>query len=317
LCIIYQREWNKLWCQIDKNNREKALDHLASSYKDDEKLNLNNQVFIKQIERLYKEGLVHHHSEDFIMDEDSYDDNRKYHYSLKFLDSNVLQDLHILLRQFLKSETIVGEEYDKVENFFRNFLSEFFSETFDISAEEDIKIDKMLKKELHPSEIAAMGINESNGKSVIKAFHKIEESDTNSINIEPANSVSASVATKENENGSVSTTYYRINKNIPLNTEPESSQSEIDIDNSSMHESKNENTINNKKKNHQRNMNVEDWRRRARIGNLHHCNECYVFYADSHFYCFFRLLHVSFFFFFFFKKKKKKKKITVIVDNYK
>ncbi|KAL6589555.1 hypothetical protein U3516DRAFT_771977 [Neocallimastix sp. 'constans'] len=292
-----QYEWNKIWCQIDKNNREKALDHLASSYKEDEKLNLNNQVFIKQIERLYKEGLVHHHTEDFTMDEDSYDDNKKYHYSLKFLDSNVLQDLHILIRQYLKAENITGEEYDKVENFFKKFLSEFFSETFDISAEEDIEINKMLKKELHPSEISAMGINESNGKSVIKAFHKIEESgnDNNSTNAEPINSTSASVSitTKENENGSVTTTYYRSNKNIPLNLEAESSQSDMDIDNSSMHESKNEDTINNnKKKRNQRNMDVEDWRRRARIGHLQHRNECYIFYADSHFYCFFRLLHV-------------------------
>jgi len=271
---------------------------LASSYKEDEKLNLNNQVFIKQIERLYKEGLVHHHTEDFTMDEDSYDDNKKYHYSLKFLDSNVLQDLHILIRQYLKAENITGEEYDKVENFFKKFLSEFFSETFDISAEEDIEINKMLKKELHPSEISAMGINESNGKSVIKAFHKIEESgnDNNSTNAEPINSTSASVSitTKENENGSVTTTYYRSNKNIPLNLEAESSQSDMDIDNSSMHESKNEDTINNnKKKRNQRNMDVEDWRRRARIGHLQHRNECYIFYADSHFYCFFRLLHVS------------------------
>lgn len=228
------------------------------------------------------------------MDEDSYDDNKKYHYSLKFLDSNVLQDLHILIRQYLKAENIIGEEYDKVENFFRKFLSEFFSETFDISAEEDIEINKMLKKELHPSEIAAMGINESNGKSVIKAFHKIEESgnDTNSTNVEPGNSISVSITTKETENGGITTTYYRQNKNIPLNLDIESSQSEMDIDNSSIHELKNDETINSKKKRYQRNMDVEDWRRRARIGHIQHRNECYIFYADSHFYCFFRLLHV-------------------------
>jgi len=240
------------------------------------------------------------------MDEDSYDDNKKYHYSLKFLDSNVLQDLHILIRQHLKAENIVGEDYDKVENFFKRFLSEFFSETFDISAEEDIEIDRMLKKELNPSEAAAMGINESNGKSVIKAFHKIEDSDKNESNpnptptqnIEPTNnSVSVSVTVRETENGGITTTYYHTNKNPSLNVEVESSQSEMDIDNSSYVGSKNEDTVNTKKKRHQRNLDVEDWRRRAHIGHIQHQNECYIFYADSHFYCFFRLLHVWFRFF--------------------
>jgi len=270
---------------------------MASSYKENEKRNLNNQVFIKQIEKLYKEGLVHHHTEDFTMDEDTYDDNKKYHYSLKFLDSNVLQDLHILIRQHLKAENIVGEDYDKVENFFKRFLAEFFSETFDISAEEDIEIDKMLKKELNPSEVAAMGINESNGKSVIKAFHKIEESDKNESNPPPPqnlefnNSVSVSITTRETENGGLTTTYYHLNKNIPTNNE-ESSQSEMEVDNLSMGDSKNEDPVMIKKKRQQRNLDVEDWRRRARIGHIQHQNECYIFYADSHFYCFFRLLHV-------------------------
>ncbi|ORX55361.1 hypothetical protein BCR36DRAFT_581393 [Piromyces finnis] len=295
----FQREWNKLWCQINKNNINRALDHLASSYKINEKLNLNNQIFINQIEKLYKEGLVHHHTEDFTMDEESYDDNKKYHYSLKFLDSNVLQDLHILIRQYLKAENINNEDYNKVENFFEKFLSEFFSETFDISAEEDIEIDRMLRKELNPSEVAAMGINESNGKSVIKAFHKIGENDKNEANttftqnVEPTNnSVSVSITTRETENGGITTTYYHTNKNLALNIEVESSQSEMDIDNSSFIGSKNEDIVNAKKKRNERNMDVEDWRRRARIGHIQHQNESYIFYADSHFYCFFRLLHV-------------------------
>ncbi|EGN92496.1 hypothetical protein SERLA73DRAFT_117204 [Serpula lacrymans var. lacrymans S7.3] len=127
-----QREWNKVWREVDARNYHKSLDHQAITFKASDKKAITTKALVSQIEAARDEHMAKRAS--FI---DPLFSRTRPRHQLEFVvdDFNTLQDVLKLTFSFLDRTQgqIALPERKKIEGFLRTFVPLFFSldpETF-------------------------------------------------------------------------------------------------------------------------------------------------------------------------------------------
>jgi paired amphipathic helix protein Sin3a len=120
-----QREWNKVWREVDARNYPKSLDHLGITFKAADKKALTAKAFLNQIEAVRDEQMAARAS----LIDPTFARTRKRHH-LEFLvdDKAVLQDGLKLTFGFLDraQPQITFAERKRIEGFLRSFVPSFF-----------------------------------------------------------------------------------------------------------------------------------------------------------------------------------------------
>ncbi|KAI7825290.1 hypothetical protein BC939DRAFT_448438 [Gamsiella multidivaricata] len=113
-----QREWNKVWREIDTKNFYKALDHQGFTFKTADKKFITTKALTGEIEALRREQI----------------DRRlvpsvRPRYQLQFLfkDSSIFRDTNNLIMSYLdKQNSFVNSDREKMESFIKEFVPQFF-----------------------------------------------------------------------------------------------------------------------------------------------------------------------------------------------
>jgi paired amphipathic helix protein Sin3a len=120
-----QREWNKVWREVDARNYQKSLDHQGISFKATDKKVITTKAFVNQIEAAKEEQIAKRVS----LIDPLYARTRPKH-QLEFVveDEQVLQDAVKLSLSFLDrtQAQINFPERKKIEGFLRSFVPLFF-----------------------------------------------------------------------------------------------------------------------------------------------------------------------------------------------
>lgn len=139
-----QREWNKIWREIDAKNHYKALDHQGINFKANDKKAISCKSLVSEIETLRKErlerGLIgissgptgirrnstyyrlqnHHGAPSNVL--------ARYQFEFQFPDSSVYRDITRLLNSYLDhaSTGISSTDREAMTILYRDFVCEFF-----------------------------------------------------------------------------------------------------------------------------------------------------------------------------------------------
>lgn len=121
-----QREWNKVWREVDARNYMKSLDHQAIYFKADDKKAITAKAFVNQIEAAREEQMAKRAS----LIDPLFARTRPRH-QLEFVveDVQVLQDVLKLTFSFLdrtQAQINFGER-KRIEGFLRSFVPLFFT----------------------------------------------------------------------------------------------------------------------------------------------------------------------------------------------
>ncbi|TFK41677.1 histone deacetylase complex, SIN3 component [Crucibulum laeve] len=120
-----QREWNKVWREVDARNYTKSLDHQSISFKADDKKAMTTKTFVNQIEAAREEQMAKRAS----LIDPLFARTRPRH-QLEFLveDMQVMQDAMKLTFSFLDrtQQQINVVERKRIESFLRSFIPLFF-----------------------------------------------------------------------------------------------------------------------------------------------------------------------------------------------
>ncbi|KND04341.1 uncharacterized protein SPPG_00072 [Spizellomyces punctatus DAOM BR117] len=111
-----QREWNKVWREIDSKNYYKALDHQGIHFKAADKKNMSHKSLISEVEMLAREQREKRSTLP-----------SRYQFDFTFKDRKIFHDI----RRLLRLQTEVGlslndSEARKMKNFLRVFVDRFF-----------------------------------------------------------------------------------------------------------------------------------------------------------------------------------------------
>ncbi|RKO92645.1 hypothetical protein BDK51DRAFT_18371 [Blyttiomyces helicus] len=118
-----QREWNKVWREIDAKNYYKALDHQGINFKAADRKSVTPKALVTEIESLYREQREKRSS---LLN--------RYQFDFAFKDPEVFRDVHRLLK--LQVEVILGDnEDDRVKELLGVFIRRFFA--LEIFSEDD------------------------------------------------------------------------------------------------------------------------------------------------------------------------------------
>ncbi|KAF9585998.1 Transcriptional regulatory protein sin3 [Lunasporangiospora selenospora] len=125
-----QREWNKVWREVDSKNFYKALDHQGLTFKAADKKMITSKSLVTEIEALRREQI----------------DRRlvpsvrpRYQFQFYFKDSSILRDTNSLILSYLdKQSMFTSADRDKMESFLREFVPEFFCLGNQFMGEEDV-----------------------------------------------------------------------------------------------------------------------------------------------------------------------------------
>ncbi len=111
-----QREWNKVWREIDYKNFAKALDHQGINFKNADRKSVVQKYLVNEIELL-----LHEQSE-----KKSNLANR-YQYDFSFKNRDIFKSVHKILTNYIEtSATISSSEEKKIKNLLNNFVPKMF-----------------------------------------------------------------------------------------------------------------------------------------------------------------------------------------------
>ncbi len=116
ICFVssLQREWNKIWREIDAKNYYKSLDHQGITFKNDDKKALTPKHLVSEIENLRREP-------------NDEGEIPEYQYKFIFKDLEVFKDVARILFGYMdRSGTVAPSDRDKIEKFFKTFIPSFF-----------------------------------------------------------------------------------------------------------------------------------------------------------------------------------------------
>ncbi|KAJ7052531.1 hypothetical protein C8F01DRAFT_1033117 [Mycena amicta] len=118
-----QREWNKVWREVDARNYSKSLDHQGITFKMADKKAITTKAFLTQIESAREQQIGKRAS----LVDPLFARTRPQH-QLEFVvdDAQVLQDALKLTFSYLDRTQVNFSERRRVENFLRSFVPLFF-----------------------------------------------------------------------------------------------------------------------------------------------------------------------------------------------
>ncbi|KAG9013164.1 Transcriptional regulatory protein sin3 [Tulasnella sp. JGI-2019a] len=122
-----QREWNKVWREVDARNYYKSLDHQGISFKLNDKKAVNPKQLVQNIETRRREMEVERNKS---IDPAYARTIPKYHVSLEVTDVGVLQDCVKLVLSFLDRappNSSMAADARQIEAFLRGFVPMFFT----------------------------------------------------------------------------------------------------------------------------------------------------------------------------------------------
>ena len=120
-----QREWNKVWREVDARNYWKSLDHQGVTFKANDKKSITTKAFVGHIELAREEQLAKRAS---LIDPSFARTRPSYQLAFDIEDVSVLQDALKLILSFLDRTQgqINVSDRKKIENFLRHFVPLFF-----------------------------------------------------------------------------------------------------------------------------------------------------------------------------------------------
>jgi paired amphipathic helix protein Sin3a len=120
-----QREWNKVWREVDARNYRKSLDHQGITIKSSDKKAITTKAFVSQIEAAMDEQKAKRAS---LIDPLFARSWPRHQLEFTFEDEQVLQDAMKLSISFLDrtQAQINFVDRKKIEGFLRSFVSSFF-----------------------------------------------------------------------------------------------------------------------------------------------------------------------------------------------
>ncbi|EJD05455.1 uncharacterized protein FOMMEDRAFT_118525 [Fomitiporia mediterranea MF3/22] len=120
-----QREWNKVWREIDSRNYQKSLDHQGIIFKASDKKAITAKTFLNQIESAREEQMSRRAS---LIDPLFARTRPRYHMAFVIEDTDVLSDLFKLTFSLLDrmQHHISVADRRRIEGFLRSFVPMFF-----------------------------------------------------------------------------------------------------------------------------------------------------------------------------------------------
>ncbi|KZT41566.1 hypothetical protein SISSUDRAFT_1042638 [Sistotremastrum suecicum HHB10207 ss-3] len=121
-----QREWNKVWREVDKRNYYKSLDHQGITFKANDKKTITSKAFVSQLEAAREEQLSKRAS---LIDPSFARCRPKYHFEVALTESSVLQDALKLTFSYLDRTQgqLSTADRRRIESFLRAFTPTFFA----------------------------------------------------------------------------------------------------------------------------------------------------------------------------------------------
>ncbi|KAI8606268.1 hypothetical protein EDD21DRAFT_298439 [Dissophora ornata] len=125
-----QRDWNKVWREIDSRNFYKALDHQGFTFKATDKKFITSKALVTEIEALRREQI----------------DRRlvpsvrpRYQFQFHFKDPSIFRDTNNLILSYLdRQNSYVNSDREKMESFIKEFVPQFFCLDSQFMNEEDV-----------------------------------------------------------------------------------------------------------------------------------------------------------------------------------
>ncbi|KAJ3220080.1 Transcriptional regulatory protein sin3 [Dinochytrium kinnereticum] len=121
-----QRDWNKIWREIDAKNYYKALDHQGITFKANDKKNMSTKTLIAEIENIYREQkerkalLTHGAAKDNVP-------LTRYQLELRFKDPEIFRDVRrLIMGQVTNTQSISQSDEDRIGEFLASFVRRFF-----------------------------------------------------------------------------------------------------------------------------------------------------------------------------------------------
>ena len=96
-----QREWNKVWREIDMKNFSKALDHQAVNFKNNDRKSVVQKYLISEIEVLYNEQ----------KEKKSHLANR-YQFDFSFKNRDMFKQVHHILLNYVETSATISANED-------------------------------------------------------------------------------------------------------------------------------------------------------------------------------------------------------------
>ncbi|KAG9041544.1 Transcriptional regulatory protein sin3 [Tulasnella sp. UAMH 9824] len=121
-----QREWNKVWREVDARNFYKSLDHQGINFKNTDKKNVNSKQLVQDIEAKKREMDIERAKS---VDPAFARTVPKHQYAYEIADVAVLQDSLKLVFSFLDrapSNSAMSHDARQIETFLRTFIPLFF-----------------------------------------------------------------------------------------------------------------------------------------------------------------------------------------------
>ncbi|CAO3644942.1 unnamed protein product [Cunninghamella echinulata] len=165
-----QREWNKIWREMDEKNYYKSLDYQGLTFKSSERKTVTNRYLINEIESLYR-----HEEEEEDMNEKgrSTTDNREKsilplksktttpHLSYQISDdAEIIDDIFFLVCSYMEHQNgYSSNDKERVQSFFKSFIPTFFNVTHELAlVDKDSHNHK--QQQQHPSKSNKMCNND-------------------------------------------------------------------------------------------------------------------------------------------------------------
>ncbi|KAG0327067.1 Transcriptional regulatory protein sin3 [Dissophora globulifera] len=125
-----QRDWNKVWREVDTRNFYKALDHQGFTFKATDKKFITSKALVTEIEALRREQI----------------DRRlvpsvrpRYQFQFNFKDSSLFRDTNNLVLSYLdRQNSYVNSDREKMESFIKEFVPQFFCLDSHFMNEDDV-----------------------------------------------------------------------------------------------------------------------------------------------------------------------------------
>lgn len=118
-----QREWNKVWREVDAKNFYKSLDHQGAVFKTNDKKAIATKTLIAEVEALRKEQSQKMAGS---ADPSSLVTQERGQYKFSIEDVPCLQDALRLVFTYLDRMSVAAADKTRIENFLRLFIPTFF-----------------------------------------------------------------------------------------------------------------------------------------------------------------------------------------------
>ncbi|KAJ3415607.1 Transcriptional regulatory protein sin3 [Chytridiales sp. JEL 0842] len=124
-----QREWNKVWRDIDMKNYYKALDHQGINFKASDKKAISSKALLTEIENIYREQREKRVTSDAAAGQSNSASllSKQHQMDFKFNDSNLFREIRRMIkRQANSTTTISTTDEDRIADFLGTFVRKFF-----------------------------------------------------------------------------------------------------------------------------------------------------------------------------------------------